>query len=133
MSAIQSRNRKDVHHGQKDAEECGDVPEVMPIPRSSENATNGEETTQAFVAFVRRREEQFQLFHVVHQGLSRFFNTLREAFEEAVFYLGQLEEFAQVAFRIHAQKPVFRNGNGNAFCFAFAEHIHDHFLSFVFL
>ena len=48
VSAVQRRNRQNIHKSKDDRQECRHIPELMPIPGCREDASDGSETAQLF-------------------------------------------------------------------------------------
>ena len=85
MSAIQCRDRKDVHESKDNGEEGSHVPELMPVPRCGEDASDSTETAQLLRSFFR--EEVFHVADVSFQCLHTQRNTCGEGFKKCVLLL----------------------------------------------
>ena len=48
VSAVQRRNRQNIHKSKDDRQKCRHIPELMPIPGCREDASDGSETAQLF-------------------------------------------------------------------------------------
>ena len=85
MSAIQCRNRQNIHEGEDNRKECCHVPELMPIPCSREDASDSSEATQLLGAFFR--EEIFHLSYIAFQSLYSQCCTSGERGQKTIFFL----------------------------------------------
>lgn len=88
MSAIQCRNRKNVHERQNNAQESGHHPESVPIPHRREQAAQGSETTQTLGTFLG--EDILHIAYIARQYIPTILDTRRETLEEAVADMGNL-------------------------------------------
>ena len=109
MSAVQCGDRKNVHEGKDDGKEGGHVPELMPVPRSRENASDSTEAAQLFGSFFRK--EIFHVADVSFQCLHTQRDACGERFKECVFLLHHRQQtircqtgnYAHQISGIHAQ------------------------------
>ena len=100
VASIEPWDGQDVHHGQDDADEGGDVPEGLPVPCGGEEVADGSEAAHALCSFLR--EEVAEVADVALQGLPAVGDTCGNALEEAVVamdvgvavvvLIGELEE-----------------------------------------
>ena len=67
VTAVQSRNGQDVHHGKGDGEEGRHAPEDAPDPLVGEDPADGDEAAHALVGLSLGREDELDLFPVVAQ------------------------------------------------------------------
>ena len=82
MSAVERRDRQDIHKGEDDAEESGHQPERVPIPLRREQTSNSTETTERLRSF--SREEILHVAYVAREHLAAILNASRERLEEAI-------------------------------------------------
>ena len=82
MTTVQSRDGKDVHEGEDDAEEGCHLPEDVPIPIGREQVADGSETTQRLSALSGK--DVFQVVNIRSKHAPTVFHTCRKTLEEAV-------------------------------------------------
>ena len=109
VSAVQCGDRKNVHEGKDDGKEGGHVPELVPVPRSRENASDSAEAAQLFGSFFR--EEIFHVADVSFQCLHTQRYACGERFKECVYLFHHRQQtircqtgnYAHQISGIHAQ------------------------------
>ena len=98
MSAVERRDRQNVHEGEDDAEEGGHKPERVPVPLRREQTADGSEAAERLGAF--RREEILHVAYVTREHLAAVLDASGERLEEAVvdvchLILGLLRHIAE--------------------------------------
>ena len=68
VAAVQSRDGQDVHEGQDDADECGELPEALPVPLRGEHAADGAEAAHALGSVLCK-----DILEVVHIAAQHFY------------------------------------------------------------
>lgn len=88
MTAIQCRNRQDIHECQDNAQECCHHPEGVPIPHRREETAQGSETAQTLGTLLG--EYIFHIAYIARKHIPAILHTSRETLEEAITDMGYL-------------------------------------------
>ena len=107
VSAVQSRDREQVHHREDDGQEGGLEPEVMPVPATGEDAADSHESAQFLVHFGFGLHDQLQLVPVARNRLSGLVDACRDGLPECVILcskrIGIRDRHADPSFGIDGQ------------------------------
>ena len=102
MAAVEARDGDDVHEGQDEGQQCGEVPESLPVPVVGEEAGHGTEAAEVLRA--AGGEEHLQSRHVGHQRLPAVADAGRDGLEQCVVDVAHIgEEARDVGLALHAQ------------------------------
>ena len=90
MPAVQRRDGQNIHEGQDDAKKGRHVPELVPVPRGGEDASDGAEASQLLGSLLG--EQILHLVDVAGQGVDAQLYTGGDGGEERVFLLHHGQE-----------------------------------------
>ena len=110
MAAVECRDRKNIHEGKDNAQECRHLPEHIPVPKRREEASYGPEAAEALCAI--GREEILEVAHVAFQRVDAVADARRNAFEETVADVGRLVVVGKVAL-LYSKLQVRREHHGS--------------------
>ena len=107
VSAIESGDRQQVHHGEDDREEGCHSPEELPHECIVEDASDGDEAADALIRAGARCEDKLHLFPIVANLLACLLETAWYGFPEGIFLGGKVHHLlcddANNGFVRHAQ------------------------------
>ena len=82
MTAVKCGDGQDVHEGEDDAQEGGHLPELIPVPRAGEEASDGSEAAQRLGAV--GGEDIFHVADIAAQHVNAIADAGGETLEESV-------------------------------------------------
>src|SRR5258707_11056176 len=93
VTAVEGRNRQNVHECEEDAKDAGEHPEALPVPDRGKDAGNADDAAERILGFdLLGRKKKFEVANIIGQCFDGLVDTRRDGLEEGIGDVGVTEE-----------------------------------------